>query len=84
MISGVPVHSPGQMECPSGHGNPAGMKFCGQCGAPMHGQVPAAAIAWMALALPFVAALSGGKLHGILTVFPAVQWVTSVFSWIGG
>jgi len=46
--------------------------------------VPAAAIAWMALALPFVAALSGGKLHGILTVFPAVQWVTSVFSWIGG
>lgn len=40
MISGVPAHVPGQMECPSGHIQPAGMKFCGECGAPMHG-VPA-------------------------------------------
>jgi hypothetical protein len=46
--------------------------------------VPAAPVAWMALALPFVAALSGGKLHGIVTVLPAVQWASEISHWIGG
>ena len=37
MVSGAPLHVPGQMECPSGHVQPSGMKFCGECGSPMHG-----------------------------------------------
>jgi hypothetical protein len=44
MISGVPAHVPGQMECPQGHGQPAGRKFCAECGSPMHGTPAAAAI----------------------------------------
>ena len=44
MISGVPAHIPGVLECPSGHGNPAGQKFCGQCGSPMSGPVPQASL----------------------------------------
>jgi hypothetical protein len=37
MISGAPLHVPvqGQMECPDGHGQPAGSRFCNQCGSPM-------------------------------------------------
>jgi hypothetical protein len=46
--------------------------------------VPAPEIAWFALALPFVAALSGGHLHGILTVLPVVQWCQQIAAWIGG
>jgi hypothetical protein len=46
--------------------------------------VPAPEIAWFALALPFVAALSGGHLHGILTVLPVVQWCEEISHWIGG
>ena len=45
MISGQPAHIPGQIECPSGHVQPSGMKFCGECGQPMHGSPAAAAIA---------------------------------------
>ena len=44
MISGVPAHIPGVLECPSGHGNPAGQKFCGQCGASMSGTAPQASL----------------------------------------
>ena len=44
MISGVPAHIPGQMVCPSGHGNPPGKAFCGDCGAPMHGTPAQAAL----------------------------------------
>jgi hypothetical protein len=44
MISGRPAHIPGVLECPAGHGNPAGQKFCGQCGAPMSGPVPQASL----------------------------------------
>lgn len=33
-IAGVPAVA-GQMECPGGHAQPAGQKFCGQCAAPM-------------------------------------------------
>lgn len=35
MISGVPAHVPATtalLECPGGHAQPAGMKFCGECG----------------------------------------------------
>jgi len=45
MISGVRPHIPAQMECPQGHGQPAGRKFCAECGSPMHGTAAAAAIA---------------------------------------
>ncbi len=45
MVSGARAHVPGQMECPSGHVQPSGMKFCGECGSPMHGSPAAAAIA---------------------------------------
>lgn len=45
---------------------------------------PGPGIAWWALALPFVCALSGGHLHGVLTVFPVTDWSSSVASWIGG
>jgi len=46
MISGQPLHIPlaGQMECPSGHAQPPGMKFCGECGAPMSAPVTKAAL----------------------------------------
>jgi hypothetical protein len=46
MISGAPLHVPvaGKMVCPAGHDSPAGMKFCGQCGAPMSGTVAKAAL----------------------------------------
>ena len=44
MISGVPAHVPGQMVCPSGHANPPGKAFCGDCGAPMHGSPAQAAL----------------------------------------
>jgi hypothetical protein len=37
MISGVPAHVPGTVECPSGHIQAPGQKFCGECGAVMHG-----------------------------------------------
>jgi hypothetical protein len=46
--------------------------------------VPDPRFAWCALALPFVAALSGGHLHGILTVLPVVQWCEGISHWIGG
>jgi hypothetical protein len=46
--------------------------------------VPAPEIAWFALGLPFVAALSGGHLHGILTVLPVVAWCQEIAHWIGG
>jgi len=46
--------------------------------------VPAPQFAWCALALPFVAALSGGHLHGILTLLPVVQWCEEISHWIGG
>jgi hypothetical protein len=44
MISGVPAHVPAEMECPQGHGQPAGRKFCAECGSPMHGTAAAVAI----------------------------------------
>jgi hypothetical protein len=46
--------------------------------------VPDPRLAWCALALPFVAALSGGHLHGILTVLPVVQWCEEISHWVGG
>jgi hypothetical protein len=45
MISGVRQHVPAEMECPKGHGQPAGRKFCAECGSPMHGTAAKAAIA---------------------------------------
>jgi len=45
---------------------------------------PGPRVAWFALALPFAAALSGGHLHGVLTVFPVQQWAAQVSQWIGG
>ena len=44
MISGVPAHVPGQMECPKGHAQPAGQPFCGQCGSPMSRAASAGAL----------------------------------------
>ena len=44
MISGVPAHVPGQMECPKGHAQPAGQPFCGQCGSPMSQAASAGAL----------------------------------------
>jgi hypothetical protein len=46
MISGAPLHVPiqGQMECPNGHGQPGGAKFCSQCGSPMSAPVTKAAL----------------------------------------
>jgi len=46
--------------------------------------VPAEGAAWMALALPFVLALSGGHLHALLTVFPGASFAQQVSTWIGG
>jgi hypothetical protein len=45
---------------------------------------PYPAVAWFALATPFVVALSGGHLHGALTVFPVNEWAAQVSQWIGG
>lgn len=45
---------------------------------------PGPAVAWFALAVPFVCALSGGKLGGALTVFPVTEWSAQVSAWIGG
>jgi len=46
MISGKPLHIPvaGQMECPSGHVNQPGHKFCAECGQPMSGLVAKASL----------------------------------------
>ena len=46
MISGAPLHVPvqGQLECPAGHGQPSGSKFCNECGAPMSRPVTKAAL----------------------------------------
>jgi hypothetical protein len=44
MISGVPAHVPAELECPQGHGQPAGRKFCAECGSPMRGTAAAAAL----------------------------------------
>lgn len=46
MVSGAPLHVPvqGQVECPAGHAQAPGHKFCGECGQPMSGP-PAAALA---------------------------------------
>ena len=46
MISGAPLHVPvpGVMECPSGHGQPAGAKFCAECGQPMSAAVAKASL----------------------------------------
>lgn len=44
MISGQPAHVPGMLECPRGHAQPSGLKFCGECGTSMSGPVPAAAL----------------------------------------
>lgn len=40
----VPSTLAGQMVCPSGHGNPPGQKFCGDCGQPMSQPAARAAI----------------------------------------
>ena len=45
MIDGSQLHIPSQVKvlCPAyGHANPPGMKFCGECAAPMHEAAPAA------------------------------------------
>jgi hypothetical protein len=46
MISGAPLHVPvqGQVECPQGHAQAPGKKFCGDCGSPMSGPAPKAAL----------------------------------------
>jgi len=46
MISGAPLHVPvqGQLECPNGHGQPAGARFCNQCGSSMSQPVTKAAL----------------------------------------
>lgn len=46
MISGAPLHVPvqGMLECPNGHGQPGGAKFCNQCGSPMSAPVTKAAL----------------------------------------
>ena len=44
MIDGSQLHIPSQVKvlCPPyGHANPPGMKFCGECAAPMHEAAPA-------------------------------------------
>lgn len=46
--------------------------------------VPDPRLAWCALALPFVASLSGGHLRGVLTILPVVQWCEQISHWIGG
>ena len=44
MVSGKPLHVPGQLECPQGHAQPAGQKFCGECGSPMSSPAAKAAL----------------------------------------
>jgi len=47
MIDGSKAHIPNQVKvlCPPyGHANPPGMKFCGECAAPMHDAAPAGSI----------------------------------------
>lgn len=45
-LTGVKPHVPGaEMLCPSGHANAPGQKFCGECGASMHGAPPERQIA---------------------------------------
>lgn len=46
MISGAPLHVPvqGLLECPAGHAQRAGQKFCGECGSPMSAPVTKAAL----------------------------------------
>lgn len=46
--------------------------------------VPDTGAAWLALALPFVLALSGGHLHEILAVFPGPALAQQVSHWLGG
>ena len=41
-VAAAPVAA--MLACPQGHAQPAGHSFCGHCGAPMRGTVPAAAI----------------------------------------
>lgn len=46
--------------------------------------IPDSFAAWLALALPFVLALSGGHLHDMLTVFPGPALAQQVSQWLGG
>lgn len=46
--------------------------------------VPDPFAAYLALALPFVLALSGGHLHEILSVFPGPALAEQVSHWLGG
>lgn len=41
---GAPAALAGVLECPAGHGQPAGSKFCNECGAPMSSPVTQAAL----------------------------------------
>ena len=45
---------------------------------------PYPVVAWFALVTPFIVALSGGHLHGALTVFPVNEWSAQISQWIGG
>jgi len=42
-VAAAPVTA--MLACPQGHAQPSGHSFCGQCGSPMRGMAPAAAIA---------------------------------------
>lgn len=44
LLGSSPVLLAGQMECPQGHAQAAGMKFCGECGSPMSAPVTKAAL----------------------------------------
>jgi hypothetical protein len=44
MVSGIPLHVPGQVECPQGHAQAPGMRFCGTCGSLMSAPVAKAAL----------------------------------------
>lgn len=44
MITGAAPHIAGLLECPAGHGQPPGSKFCNECGAPMSAPVTKAAL----------------------------------------
>lgn len=46
--------------------------------------VPSPFAAWLALALPFALALTGGHLHEILSVFPGPALAQQVSQWLGG
>lgn len=43
-LAGQMQHISGVLECPNGHGQPAGQKFCGACGAPMSSLAAKAAL----------------------------------------